>query len=712
MIKRFLGVVAAVVLLALCAVGVYAGDVFAGMHAAAQTSGERRGLGVRQPVEIVRDSRDIPHIRAANAHDLFFAQGYAEGSDRLFQMDLVRRYVYGRLAEVLGATALHTDERSRVVDIRGIVAREWNALPPDQQRALEAFSDGVNAAMSTQPKPVEFRLLLYSPDVWKPRDSLAVGFATVLDLTDSWKDVFGRDAKWSAANHALFDTFFPLTDWKYDVPIVGRDAPHAASILGALPATRVTESRPVGSNEWAAGGARTKSGRALLANDPHLALAVPGIWYLIDLQAPGFHVAGGSIAGTPGVILGHNEHIAWGATNGSVSSLSVFHAPPSLPAGNWVNETFHVRFGRDVTERYYRAPLEFGVREPGSGALALVRWDAYSKPGSPVGAFLALDRANSMGAAIAALSKYPGPTQNFVLAGTDGTAAYHLAGAIPNDPAWSRYVHPASDLAREFPAVPFDRLPAVAPSRNAVVFTANNKMYGDGYPYRLSPNFEPPYRAYRVHQLLAARKTYDAAYFAQMQLDTLSPADLEFAHHLLARDARLSRAERDALSHWDGRFTPDSRAATIERSLRKLAATPNFIALLRFERSRGASPQVSSESAGDPALPWRIAGAEPIKHELAALGASFLNGAVLPGNGDNYTIHMQSPGYSQSFRAVWDVGNWDGGGITIPSGESGEPGSRHYSDLSATWIAGRLVPLPFSTRAVEADARERLTLSP
>jgi penicillin amidase len=728
LLVRLVRAFAAAIVALLAIVGLYAANVFAGMHVAAQTAGEIRGLEVRRPVQIVRDARDVPHIRARSLHDLFFAQGYAEGSDRLFQMDLVRRFVYGKLAEVLGSSVVSSDERSRIVDVRGIVAREWQRVSPNQQAAIQAFSDGVNAAMQREPLPVEFRLLLYRPQAWTPQDSLAVGFATVLDLNDSWDEVLRRDPAYRAGP-AVYAAFYPLTDPKYDVPLVGRDTHRTSAVPAARFARELARFRPrarlpIGSNEWAVGGTRTRSGRALLANDPHLSLAIPGIWYLVDLQAPGFHAAGASIAGTPGIILGHNERVAWGATNGTVASLSVYRSG-ALSSKYWVTETFHVRFGRDVTRRYYRAPHEFGVpASPASKRIVLVRWSAYDEPNSPVAAFLSLDRATSSQAAIGVLARYPGPTQNFVIADTGGTAAYHLAGIIPNDPAWARYVHPATDLHHTYGTVPFTALPGVAPSRDAVVFTANNKMYGDGYRYRLSATFDVPYRAYRIHQMLAARKTYDAAYFERMQLDTYSPAEFEFARDL----ARSSRGRRCAgafapLQNWDGRYAANANGATLAQALRidAVSHAPNFTAVLEAFRSGGnraaatrtalcrdvlKNPQTFARES------WGTGGAVTITHQLDALGISFLNGARLPGDGDKYTIHVQSPGFSQSFRAVWDVGNWDGGGIVIPSGESGEPGSHHYTDLSGAWIAGRIQPLPFGARAVDASARERLILLP
>ena len=309
-------------------------NILVGMHSSGRVDGTISGLALRAPVSIARDGRGVPHIVAQNEHDLFYAQGYAEGSDRLFQMDLLRRYVRGDLAEVFGSAALQADEEARAVPIRAMVDGQWNALDANQREILGAFSDGVNAAMDREPLPVEFRMLAYKPAPWTPDDSLVVSMATVLDLIDDWNEVARRDRAYRKGGLAGLAARFPFTDPCYDAPVTGGLAamgPGPActkrfALLGELGDTR----RPLGSNEWAAGAGHTSTGRALLANDPHLGLRIPGVWYLLDLRAPGFHAAGASLPGSPGIVLGHNDRIAWAATNGTVATLSVFNAPANL----------------------------------------------------------------------------------------------------------------------------------------------------------------------------------------------------------------------------------------------------------------------------------------------------------------------------------------------------------------------------------------------
>ncbi len=708
-------IAAAVLLVAVFAILVEVVNIALGMRAHARYTGIVGALPLHAAVSILRDGRGVPHIIASNEHDLFFAQGYAEASDRLFQMDLLRRFVQGRLADVFGSAALSSDETERAVPVREIVGAQWRHLDARSRSILEAFSDGVNAAMQHEPLPVEFRIVAYRPRPWTPADSLAVGVAEVLDLIDDWNAIEPRDDAYRHGGEALYDALFPLTDPCYDAPVTlglagmspGKPCRKRPPLLSLLAGARP----PIGSNEWAAGAQHSATGRALLANDPHLSLSIPGIWYLVDLRAPGFHAAGATLPGEPGVLLGHNERVAWGMTDGTVASLSVFEPPKHLDPGGWRTETFDVRFGKPVQRRYYATPHEFGVTTQ-DGKFVLVRWRAYDHPVFAGTAFFALDRAASIDAAIPALRAWEGPTHNFALADTTGRVAYVMAGPIPDDPLWAMRFHSAADLKNAYSPVPRPLMPHVAPSRAGVVWTANNLVYGHRYPLRLSPQFAVPYRAYRIAALLRARKRYDVAYFARMQMDALSLPERELARGaapaLQAADPRLA----GALARWDGEMTGDSSAATAAQELRvSLTAGKKGRMPAVLDRVQYAPQRVRANVAW-PAQAWGVAGAVPVLGRLSVLGIDFLNGVTLPGYGDEFTVHVQYPRYSQSFRAVWDVGNWNAGGITLPQGESGEPGSGHYTDQAAAWISGRLWPLPFSDAAVQRTAVDRETLGP
>jgi penicillin amidase len=778
-IRRVVLGFAALVLVVVLVATAYAVNVVQATYAGvARVDGTVAGLPLHGPVTIVRDDRDVPHIRAGDEHDLFFAQGYVTGSDRLFQMDVTRRYVLGRLSELLGPPVLALDETQRVLDARAMTERQYAQLAPEQKAMLQAYADGVNAAAAREPTPPEYRALFARFERWRPEDVLVAGTATVVDLTDSWYDIVDRDAIRRSVPAAVRNALFPLSDERYPASTAG-DAQLAVPTLPPFPHTRPATAAlrddrvasrdddaraALGSNEWVAGGGLTATGRALLANDPHLARGVPGVWHLVDLQAPGFHAAGATFAGVPGVILGHNAHLAWGSTNGTVASPRVY-AERFLDATHYAvageapraatlrTEVFHVRFAGDRTVQYAATRHGFVLEREGKLRHA-VQWDPAEDPRSPIAAFDRLDRAVTFADAEAALAAYPGPTQNFVVAADDGRAAYHLAGFIPDDPHWAL---DAIDGTTATPAplrfVPFTALPQRAPSRTTLAVSSNNVQYGAGYRYRLSPAYTPPYRAAEITRRLRALHGFTVADFAAIQNDDLSLPDRELAQAVLAAvDARgladdpELRAAVAALRSFDGALVPESRGATAAarvraEAVREFAArilpareanayaqlNPPLEVLLQTLREHPAgwlddpdaflveALRAAVRNAGGPdaiARPYGEAFAVVPRHPLAAFGMFWWNAPTLPGRSGAYAPAVQSRVLGQSFRAVWDVGNWDGGGIAIPVGESGEPGSPHYTDLAAAWQRRELAPLPWSPAAVARAARTTETLTP
>jgi penicillin amidase len=741
-------------------------------------TGTLTGLGNSAPISIARDPRGIPHIRAQNERDLYFAEGYCEGSDRLFQIDIYRRLVAGRLAELVGNGALESDERARLFDVAGIVHDQLASLAPDKRANLDAFAAGINAAIRTRPLPPEFRVLFNrTPEQFTASDALMVGFATTLSLTDSWEDVLARADVVANVGTSAYDAFYPITDPAHDAPTTGtHPAPVAPlpplSVINASPepiaitAPDVDRRVGLGSNNFTAGAQLTATHRALLANDPHLGLHIPGIWYLVDLEAPGIHVAGATLAGVPGVILGHNDHVAWGATNGTVATVAIyrekFTGKDTYLDGTKTRvaekrvETFGVFLGKPVVKTYLRTRHGFVFADRGAIKFAAA-WTADRNRRDAFGAFDGLDRAKNTAEALAALATYSGPPQNFVIADDTGNAGYHLAGQIPIDKLWARdaYDGPTTPLGPLDP-VPFAQLPNVPPSRSSKAFTANARMYGAGYPYRLSAYFSAPFRAARIAEHLA-HPPFDVASFAAIQDDVHSLAELELARAAFAAygkhgahgEAHLDAAA-SALSSWNGDFTSDSTGAVVASMLRRAAqarfaqyhlptalaeeylgsgASEAFVTILRMvrDRPRGYVPKDDYDAflvdslrdaaeslarAGTLGKTWGEVGARVAKHPLAGFGISQWNGATLPGLGDGYSPHVQGPDITQSFRAVWDVGAWDNGGIVIPQGESGEPGSPHYRDAAPGWIAEKLVPFPFGDTAVKAATVSTLTLAP
>lgn len=740
----------------------------------AVVQGTRAGLPVDGPVTIARDGRGVPHIRAGSVHDLFVAEGYAMGSDRLFQMDMTRRYVRGRLAEVLGGPIAKVDRRMRRYGIAELADQVYAHAGAEEKAMLAAFADGINAAATQQPTPPEYGALFFRFEPWRPQDALAVGFATVLDLDDKPDDVVVRDQVHKLLGDAGSEAFYPLTDPKYDTPTNGRPS----GPIAALPAlhdtlrkaqpdtadlTAADEHPAMGSNAWIAGADRTTTGQAMLANDPHLSIGIPGIWYLVEASAPGLHVAGGALAGTPGVTLGHNEHVAWGVTAGETAAMRVVRehmrgADEVLAHGQWVHarhrhERIGVRFGLAIDQDLLETEHGVIISRSDDGAVAYAMdWRMRRNPVSPLAPFVALLHARSAADGVAAMRDLPEPALNLVVADDAGRVAFHLAAQVPLDPSWGRW---ASDADAPEPAyLTYDRAPHVDPSRNALVVTSNNRSDGAGSP-RLAPYWQPPYRAFEVEHALRAsadaRGKLSPDAFAAEQRDATSPAEREFATIVLGSATR-AHADGDtslapllgALRAFDGTLVPQSRGATAVVALRRdliaaLAAahlppdlakafpstTSGFEVVLRAlrERPRGWVPQddydrfvvasmrrVQAKFGGE--IPTFGAYAvQPLKHSLSALGLNLWNGPTMPGRGGSFAPAVQWDSRAQSFRAVWIAGDWDHGTIDIAAGESGEPGSAHYADQNAGWLKFARTPLPFSDAAVGAATKSTLTLT-
>jgi penicillin G amidase len=302
--------------------------------------------GLRDRVTVRRDERGIPYIEATNDDDLYFAQGYITATDRLWQMDLLRRNVRGEMAEIFGEAALGEDKRHRTFGTAQVVDETAKHLPPNLNQALTAYANGVNAyidSLTDQTSPVEFRLLQYKPRHWTPADSLCVGKLLAEYLSNSWQLDIMRGALMSLPKEKR-EALLPETS-TLDVIVVGSDRPKTAGIpsLGTQ-SSRLLTTKDIleelraslesqresfdrlglnypnadtfqASNNWVVSGKHTASGKPLLANDPHIPASAPNIWYQTELIAPGMHVAGVTFPGAPGIVIGHNDFVAWGATN-------------------------------------------------------------------------------------------------------------------------------------------------------------------------------------------------------------------------------------------------------------------------------------------------------------------------------------------------------------------------------------------------------------
>jgi penicillin amidase len=510
-----------------------------------QLSGEQIIQGLAQPVEILRDQWGVPHIYAQNEPDLFFAQGFVHAQDRLFQMDVNRRIGLGRLSEIAGPMALPTDRMARVLGWPRAMEATMSGVACDPQTGalLSAYADGVNAFIAGQKLPPAFAMLAYQPEAWQPRDCAAWGVVLAWGLSVNWETELVRARLVAALGPEKAADLTPGCAADYPAVLPGKvmDGRLARELRLAYQeaAHRLPFAvAPAGSNNWVVSGALTATGRPILANDPHLPPLFPAIWYENHLQGGRYHVTGFTTPGVPGVVLGHNERIAWGLTNAfpDIQDLyfEEFHPEdPSLyRAGDeWlqaetVQEVIRVRGRRRpvVQEvRYTRhGPLITALASDAPEEVALC-WTAH-QPNNHFAALFGMNRAGDWESFCAALQDWGFPPQNVVYADIAGNIGYKMPGKVPRrrNHAGLTPVAGADDRTAWAGWLPFDELPQLYNPAEGLIVTANNRVTDDAYPHLLTGEWLPPYRAERIRHLLSTAKPLTLAACGRIQNDVVS----------------------------------------------------------------------------------------------------------------------------------------------------------------------------------------------
>ena len=552
------------------------------------------------PAEIRRDAWGVPHVHAASDEALFFAFGYAIAQDRLFQLDYLRRKASGTLAEVLGPEGLPVDIVARTVGLRRIAEAEWERLPVETRALLEAFARGINAVIeaSRARRPIEFDLLDYAPAPWSPVDSLAVAGEFRYYLTVRFPVVVIPElAKRTLGPGPLYEAFLQgeaddesiLPPGTYPTTRTGRTGRTGADPIGPPVGWPVGDPQEgQGSNNWVVGGGRTRSGKPLVASDPHIAFAAVSCWYEAHLSGGSFEVAGIAYAGIPALMFGRTPRLAWGVTNNICSQRDLYqertdpaHPDAFLYDGVWepareTVEEIRVRGGSPVRQaiRFSRnGPIVDEILPPaarGTGPVAL-RWLGATECGW-LTSLLALDRAKSVDEARAALRGWRVPTWSLVFADVDGHIGYQAAGQIPIRRVWERGYRPGWDPRHQWDGViPFEAMPCLADPERGWIATANNRPAPDDFPYPLAGTWSSGHRARRIRQMLEAKPVLDRDDVARMHQDTLSLRAVECVPRLLAwlrswPEARASAPLASAVAHleaWDCRMEPDRVSAAI-----------------------------------------------------------------------------------------------------------------------------------------------------
>jgi penicillin amidase len=578
--------------------------------------------GIKDRVTIHRDERGIPYVEAKNDEDLYFGQGYSTAADRLWQMDLFRRTARGELAEVLTAGpnnfALDQDKLHRTYGFTQVAEAEFAQASPRTRAIMEAYARGVNAyaaSLDAKSMPPEFQILQYSFRPWTPVDSFAVVKIFFESLSDTWRLDIMRQAL--SVLHAekraeLLPAISPI-----DVLVVGKDtqskamsaplkaeavSPEALSKLKHNQAVAAAALDRIGfyaealaaSNNWVVSGKRTVSGKPLLANDPHLRATAPSIWHMVHLSAPGVRVAGVTAAGLPGVILGHNDRIAWGFTNvgPDVQDLYVekfdtenpkrYQTPSGWQDAVIRREEIKVRKGfvsaeHDVVTHDVTVTRHGPIIFEGDGKRYALRWTALDPTKNNGDLQYTLNRARNWKEFNAAVESFTAPTQNIVYADVDGHIGYHAAGVIPIRKSGDGSVpyDGSTDAGAWTSYIPISKLPALYDPPSGIIVTANQRIVGTDYPYFLTHSWAQPYRARRILDLLNGKHKLSIDDFRRVLGDVYSIAGVTFTREvartlrptLTPSDEKL-RATLDTFEKWDGQVNAESTVAPIVSQMR------------------------------------------------------------------------------------------------------------------------------------------------
>jgi penicillin amidase len=546
-----------------------------------QTTGKIAVRGLSAPVEVIRDRWGVPSLYAANEHDLFFAQGYVHAQDRLWQMEFNRRLGAGELSVLFGRALLPTDRSLRVLGIRRAAEADWQALSSPTRAILQAYADGVNAFLASHRGrlPVEFTLLGDRPAPWTPIDSIAWSKMIAFSLGQNQTQELMRARLAARIGPAGVGQLMPPFPGQDRQPVIvapeagGYGAGRRAALeeAGPLLAAVLTEGAVgVGSNNWVVHGSRTATGRPMLANDTHLELDMPSVWYENGLHAGRFDVTGFSFPGVPMVLIGHNARIAWGISSMCGDSQDLFVETPGGSGSRVVHEPIRLKSGQtvpfDVVVTPHGPIVNEGFDLKGLPPLAL-RWTALD-PGRTLDALAGIDTAADWPAFRNALSLWEAPTLNFVYADTAGNIGYQGAGKIPVRAPGQLGLAPvpAGGPERDWRGfIPFGRMPVLFNPPAGFIVTANNKVVTNDYPYPISFDYADPYRAQRITELLAATPRATLDDMRRIQADVYSEPAAALRPYLLAVKPadRLQAQALDQVRRWDLRLTPESPGATV-----------------------------------------------------------------------------------------------------------------------------------------------------
>jgi penicillin amidase len=800
-------VLALVVLAALALAGAY----FYLLRSLPAEEGEIRLSGLAKPVEVLRDAYGIPHIRASSLEDAIYALGFVHAQDRLWQMEVNRRTAAGRLAEILGEPALEADRFLRTLGVRRSAEANLRRLDKETQQLLEAYAAGVNAFIGASPVlPIEFWLTGAKPEPWTPADSLGWIKMMAWDLGGNWRSELLRMRLAKTLPLARIHELLPpypgeapleIADLRKLYTTLEKEAPRLAERnWGQTPISAKLGSDPdfqaegLGSNNWVVSGAKSATGKPLLANDPHLGLTAPAVWYFAHITTPGFEAIGATLPGVPAIVLGRNTHFAWGFTN-TGPDVQDLYLERLDGAGNYLTpegpkpfavreEVIKVRGGNEVQLQVRvsrHGPVISDVSRVAQeaaprGHVVAMQWTALREDDLTMQAASKMARAKDWPGFVGALRDFHSPQQNVVYADAQGNIGFVAAGRVP-------IRKPENDLKGLAPApgwlakydwagfIPYEELPRAHNPADGAIVTANHRITPRGYGHYITSEWQPPYRANRIGELLGALPKHSIGSFARIQGDVVSLPVRELLPRLSRVTPRSEQGRRALalLDRWDGAMVDDrpeplivsawwrefsraiyadelgeafrnnwlSRAQFVLNVLNDHGKQGRWCDNVRTKAVEHCDDLLAAtlDSAlndlkkryGDDMAAWRWGAAHFARHEHRPFGrVSWLAPLFdinVPTPGDPYTVNVGrnrlednarpfANTHAASLRAIYDLANLENSLYIHSAGQSGNVLSPHYKSFTQAWAHGEYIPMVTDAKRIEAGGVKRLRLVP
>ncbi len=719
--------------------------------------------GITKPVIIDRDRYGIPHIQANNFHDGIFAQGFVEAQDRLWQMEYRRRFANGNLAEILGEEGVEIDKFIRTLGIDDAAQIAYEHLSSEAKAIVDAYSNGVNAYLANaKDLPPEFDKLGYQPEYWRPTDTVAIAqLQNYLVGTTDGGELTRFELLSQGITPERIDELLPaykegdttilktadIEQQEFeieptDIETISQNEILEIEILDDLISLFPSAEA---SNNWVVSGDRATTGKPFLANDPHLNLENPSVWYQNEINTPELQLIGASLPGLPGIQIGRNGNIAWGQTATLVDTSDYYILAETLDGEGYLyqgeikpyqirEETIEVRGGETITfevkESIYGSVVSdiFGIKQP-----VALKSLGLEPANSLIESFFGINQASNWEEFTSSLESVVNPINNFVYADIEGNIGYIAPGLYPIRQAGHTGKYPVLGTG-EFDwqgFIPTEDIPQLYNPESGYIVTANNQLTPYNYPYEINGSFVEPYRAERITELIESKEKLSLEDMKAIQLDRVSLLYRDFKPLLeqLEPTSELAQEWQHRLLRWDGNILPDSQEASVfEAWYVELTRIPSEEVGQEFwDRPRYLQQAVTAEQSaialeaalnrlGEDIPVWgdiHQATFEPLVPEL--ITTELLQ---VPLGGDRFTVNASFNGFEDfnsfntsfgvSYRQIIDFSNLENSLYVNPPGQSGDATSSNYSNQLSLWQQGEYLPMRTSDYVIT----ERSILQP